>query len=203
MSPRRMNQILKGALVAIVVAVAVGLYFSNKTLTNIAVKTAHLKAEVEVGQEQIKTYQQTKVKVDSLSFVNDLANQVLPPDEDQSTIVAEVSQFAVRTHLAVSAISFADNSSPTSSSSGSSSKSDTKKGLAIPKGVTAIPITVQLQPGAKYSDLLSFLKMIETNQRKMQVTNITLQPDAVDRSQLSQVSIAINLYARSSPGAKK
>ncbi len=192
MTPRRMNQILKVVLICLIIGAGGGLYFANKTLTSIAVDTTKLKADVEIGQKQLSTYQLTQAKVDSLGFVDDLANKVLPQDEDQSAIVAEISQFAARYSMGVDNISFPDT------------KPTTKSGLATPKGVSVLPIVVTFQPGANYSAVLNFLKTIETNQRKMQVTNLTLQPDPVNRSTFTKVSIAINIYARTqSPGSNK
>lgn len=190
MTPKRMNQVLKISLGLIIIVVAVGLYFANARLSAMAHKTATLKAEVEVGQKQLAIYQQTKAKVDSLDYVNELADKVLPATEDQSLVVAELSQFARRSNLSVSQINFTEVAS-------------TKTSAAAPKGVIVSPISVEIKAGAKYNDLLDFLKAIEQNRRKMQVTNISLSPDTNDRTRLSQVTININLYSRQTSGAKQ
>lgn len=188
MTPRRMNRLLRVLLIAFIGIGVVGLYFANQKLTGIAKETAKLKADVSIGQQQLVAYQKTKDQVDALSYVSDLANKVLPADKDQSAIVAEVSEFALRSGVTISQINFSDVAKPASSG--------VKKSLVIPKGVSVIPVTVQLQAGAKYDNLLTFLKTLEDNRRKSQVTNITLTPDGKDRTRLSQVTIAFNLYTQ-------
>ena len=188
MTPQRIHQLLRSLLILLIGATFLGLYAANQKLTNIAEQTAKLKAETVINQQQLSIYQKTKAQVDSLNYVSDLANKVLPADKDQSAIVAEVSEFALRSGLTISQINFTDGTKPTTGG--------TKNSLVIPKGVTVVPITVQLQSGAKYDNLLTFLKTIEDNRRKSQVTNITLTPDSKDRSRLSQVTIAFNLYTQ-------
>lgn len=193
MTPRSMNKVLKLSLLFLGLLTVAVLYFANARLTNIAKETAKVRAEVEAGHQQIETYQQTKAKVDSLGYVTELANKVLPKDPDQSAAVAELSQFAVRSGLQVSQITFVDagKTTPTSTSS-----KDSKKKSIIPKGVTIVPVEIQLLPGANYNSLLDFLKSIENNRRKTQITSITIAPDVKDRSKLSQVTIDLNLYAK-------
>ncbi len=197
MTPRSMNQVLKVIIVLLVIGTISGLYFANKKLVTIAQDTSKLKADVAVGDKQLKTYQQTKIQVDELSYVNELANTVLPANQDQSAIVAELSEFANRSGLTVSQITFSDTSkAATSAAPPSSSSAAGKTALTVPKGVLVVPVEIQLKSGSKYSNLLSFLKTIESNRRKSQVTNITLTPDSKDRANLSQVSIALNLYTQ-------
>lgn len=187
MTPRRMNQILKGALIFLLIMSGVTLFFANKELSKIASDTARLRADEAVSEKQATAYQQTKNQVDALDYVTDLANKVLPPSEDQSAIVSELTTFANRSGLSVKQIDFkSDQSTPTPQTA-----------LTVPKGVAVVPVTIAFDTGAKYDNLLNFLQTLETNQRKSQVTNVALTPDSKDRSALSQVTIQLNLYSRS------
>jgi Tfp pilus assembly protein PilO len=196
MTPRKMNYVLKGMIVLLLIVTGVGLYFANQKLTSTASETSKLKAQVEIGQKQLKTYEATKAKVDSLDYVEDLASKVLPQEQEQSLTVAELSQFATRSRLAVSEITFAETGSKSKTT-----KSKTK--TAIPKGVTVIPLTIKFKSGSKFDYLLEFLKSVEENRRKMQVTNISLTPNETDRSLLESVSVDINLYVRDSSSTEK
>lgn len=190
MTPRKMNfglKIILGVLFGLTIG---GLYFANSKLTNVATSTSRLKAQVELGNKQIAAYEKTQKKVSALDYVDELAAKVLPADEEQSLVVAELSEFALRSRLSVDQITFASTSAKTPKSTSKTTKS------AVPKGVLVVPINIKFQAGAKYEYLLDFLKSLENNRRKMQVTNISLTPDLTDRTKLSQVSIDINLYAR-------
>lgn len=193
MSPLRMNTTLKIVLIACLLGTLVGLFFANRVLTKTAQQTATLKADVVINQKQLEVYEKTKTQVESLSYVEDLVKTVLPDGKDQSAVVAELSEFAKRSGLSVSQITF-----PETAASSKSSKA--KSSLVVPKGVNVVPVTVQLAAGSKYENLLTFLKTLEDTRRKTQVTNIALTPDADDRSKLSEVTIVVNLYTKKQTG---
>ncbi len=188
MTPKRTNIILKVTLGVLILVILGGLYFSNKKLTALATDTSRLKADIEISQKQITAYQATKAKVDSLDYVDELANKVLPQDKEQSAIVAELSQFALRARLSVAEINFPDKPQ---------AKSSSKTKSATPKGVDVMPITIKFKEDSKYESILTFLRSVEDNRRKMQVTNISLKPDEEDRQKIKEVTVDINLYTRS------
>ena len=194
MTPRQMNHVLKITILMLVIGVAGGIYFADKQLKSIATDTARLRAQVEIGDKQLTTYQATKQKVDSLSYVQELAGKVLPEEQEQSLTVAEISQFALRARLTVEDITFVDTTKTTTTKTKSTDK---KAKSTIPKGVSVIPMSIKFQDGSRYDYLLEFLKSVEDNRRKMQVTNISLTPDADNRSLLKTVTVELNLYVRS------
>ncbi|MBP9738558.1 type 4a pilus biogenesis protein PilO [Candidatus Saccharibacteria bacterium] len=196
MTPRLLNKVLKITLVVLIVSSVGVLYLGDKQVVRVANETARLKAQVDVNEKQLSTYKKTKVKVDSLGYVNDIANKVLPAEKEQSAIVAEVSQFALRSSLGIEQIAFVEVPKTASGTSKSKSK------IAIPKGVEVVPITVQFKPGSKYQNILDFLESVENNRRKMQVTNINLKPDPTNGQLLNQVTVSMNLYAKQAEVAK-
>ncbi len=194
MTPRRMNHVLKITILLLAIGVAGGIYFADKQLKSIATDTARLRAQVEIGDKQLTTYQATKQKVDSLSYVQELAGKVLPEQQEQSLTVAEISQFALRARLTVEDITFVDT---TKTNTTKTKSTDKKAKSTIPKGVSVIPMSIKFQDGSRYDYLLEFLKSVEDNRRKMQVTNISLTPDVDNRALLKSVTVELNLYVRS------
>ena len=189
-----MNHVLKITILLLAIGVAGGIYFADKQLKSIATDTARLRAQVEIGDKQLTTYQATKQKVDSLSYVQELAGKVLPEQQEQSLTVAEISQFALRARLTVEDITFIDTTKTTTTKTKSTDK---KAKSTIPKGVSVIPMSIKFQDGSRYDYLLEFLKSVEDNRRKMQVTNISLTPDVDNRALLKSVTVELNLYVRS------
>lgn len=193
MTPKRMNRVLKITILLLVVGVSAGVYLADKQLNAIATDTARLRAQVEISDKQLSAYQLTKQKVDSLSYVEELAGKVLPEEQEQSLTVAEISQFALRARLAVEDITFVDTEK-TAVTKGKTGDKKTKS--TIPKGVSVIPMSIKFQDGSRYDYLLEFLRSVEDNRRKMQVTNISLTPDADNRALLKSVTVELNLYVR-------
>lgn len=194
MSPKKMHTYLLGVLVVLVVITLAGLYFANLKLTNLATETSKLSADITVSEKQLDAYELTKFKVDSLDYVGELAERVVPESEEQSVVVAELSQFALRSRLTLAGIEFAEPAE--------TNNSKDKKKSAVPKGVTVVPIIVKFND-ARYERLLDFLRTIEGNRRKMQVNNISLKPNEEDRAILSEVTVAMNLYVKKAPSEKK
>lgn len=193
MTPKRMNIILIGLLAVLILGTLAGLYFANQKMTNLARETSKLSADIEVSKKRIDAYTLTKIKVESLDYVGDLADKVLPESQEQSVVVAELSQFALRSRLTVAGIEFVESPS---------SNSKSKKKSSAPKGVEVVPIIIKFND-ARYDDLLEFLRTIEGNRRKMQVNNINLKPNEDNRSVLSEVSVALNLYVRKAVSQEK
>lgn len=190
-----MNKLLKGLIAVVIVVISAIVYLGNTKLTSVATDTARLKAESEAAKQQIATYEETKATVESLDYVDELAAKVLPADKEQSAILAEVSEFASRSGLTISQITFIDVPKSTNAAS-------SKGRVTTPNGVQVIPVTVEFAAGSQYSAVLEFLKTVEGNQRKMQVTDISITPDTEDRQVFSEVSVSMNLYAKKATGAK-
>lgn len=194
MSPKKMNRLLWAVLLLLIGSALTGLYFADQRLSHIARNTSRLRAESELNQKKLAIYETSKQKVQSLEYVNDLAEQILPDTHNQSATVAEISQFALRSNLRVADITFdipmQDTETP------KKTKEEKAKEKSLPKGVKVVPFTLVLQQGARYDNVLDFLKTLENNRRKMQVINTSLTPSEEDGSILDQVSFRINLYTR-------
>lgn len=196
MTPKRMNLILRCSLLALTILLIAGLYFANQRLTVLAEQTAHLEAEVILQEKQLAAYQATKNTVDSLQDVGELAAKVLPEQQEQSLTVAELSAFAQRSSLRIKELTFAE---PPAEEKGKKKKDKEKS--AIPKGVTITPVSISFEENARYDYFLDFLRAVEENRRKMQITNISLTPNEENRTLLEEVSVTINLYVKSAEKA--
>jgi hypothetical protein len=201
MTPKKMNQLLKISLGAVTVLIIAAIYFANNKLTEVATNTSKLKAEIEITNQKLKNYEVTKSKIEELSYVKDIAAKVLPQNEDQSAVVAELADFAKRSNISTGSISFVDS---TLTNKLPSAKTKAKAINPTPQGVSIIPVKFEVSGDAKYEDVLSFLKYIENNRRKMQVTEIALTPSGDNGDVLNNVSISLNLFAKKSTvGAKQ
>ncbi|MFO0971191.1 MAG: hypothetical protein U0520_02455 [Candidatus Saccharimonadales bacterium] len=195
MNPRRMQYLLVLCIVGIIFIAGAAVYIANGKLTKIALDTSRLSADIEVNRKKIQTYSITQSQVESLGYVEDLAAKVLPDDQEQSAVVTEISNFALRSKLTLAGIDFVEMDAAAKSK-------NTKTKTAVPKGVAVVPVVVTFKE-ASYSGLLDFLRTVETTQRKAQVSSINLTPDAKNRAVLSEVAVAINLYTKKPAGNAK
>lgn len=185
MTSKKLNLILKIVILSLIILASAGLFLANQYLTGVAKQTERLKSQSEVYQTQIKKYQATEAKVASLGYVDELANKVLPDESSQSSVLAELSQFAVNAGLRVEQIDFQDTASAAAA-----------KKVNRPKNVQFMVVRIEFKSGARYENLLKFLNTVENNRRKMQVTNISLTPTQADGTVMEKVAITINLYSK-------
>lgn len=191
-TPKQMNKALIGTIIVLLLTAALGLYAANQRLTAVATETTKLATEIEVNKKQIEIYDLTKFKLESLESINKTLGEVLPEEEEQSLIVAEISGFARRSRptLSVAGIEFKEPLNRT----------DSKKS-SVPKTVKVIPIIVTFK-GVQYEGIVDFLKEVEDNRRTMQVYNIGLQQNE-DNKEAIDVTISMNLYAKNQTSGAK
>lgn len=196
MTPKKMNLIMRCLVGVLVLATLAGLYFANQHLTALAEETARLEADVILQEKQLAAYEKTKSTVDSLQDIGSLAAKVLPDQQEQSLTVAELSDFAKRSSLRIKELTFEE---PPAEEKGKKKKD--KEKTTIPKGVTITPVVISFQETARYDYFLDFLRAVEENRRKMQITNISLTPNEENRTLLDEVSVSLNLYVKNAEKA--
>ena len=63
-------------------------------------------------------------------------------------------------------------------------------------GLKSIPVTVNLPSPMRYTDYLNIIRQIESNQTKMQITNISVSPDPLQAGMVATPSIELEVYVR-------
>lgn len=199
MTPRKLNIILWSILGLMLVGIAGGLYFSDTLLAGLAKDTALMKADTEIARSKVATYTKNKTLTEQLSYIEAMADEVLPVAQDQSVVVSEIFHFAAASGVGISGLTFDE----VPVVKGKKSKEQLEKEKLLPKGVAVVPISVNLTEGTPYSGVENFLRKLEENRRKMQITGLTMQPSEESLSVFSSVELKINLYtkATSTPAA--
>jgi hypothetical protein len=200
MTPKRATFVLTGILILIVFAGGAAFYLGDKMLQAKSAEISQQKAELEAVQTEVQIFQDSKEKVEKYGFVNDLAGKILPESKFQSEVVAELTQFATANNISIQALTFtggdAANADP------NLSQTDTVEGLP---GVRVLGASMQFttEPPINYSDFLNFLRRVETNQRKMQVTTLSITPNPEDPSTIASATVSVNIFLKDTAPAPK
>lgn len=192
MTPKKLNITLWGILGLILVAIVAGLYFADTALASLAKDTALIRADTEIARSQITTYTKNKTLAEDLSYVEVLADEVLPVAQDQSVVVSEVFHFASKSGVVISGLTFDE----VPVVKGKKSKEQLEKEKLLPKGVVVVPVTVNLANGTPYLGVETFLQNLEENRRKMQIIGLVVQPTEENLAVFSSVELKINLYTK-------
>lgn len=169
------------------VLIGVGFYHGGKQLQTQATKTNHAKIDSELVQDEINRLKQLRATLANNEARIQRTKEVVAQSQQytyQNQVVADLNEYAKRTGVTILGFDF-----PTPAAQGAPSASPT------PAGLKKITININIGGPVPYENFMKFLKSIEQNLTKMQITNISLIPDK-NPSNLTDSSIGLEVFIR-------
>jgi hypothetical protein len=151
-------------------------------------KIAQYKAEDQANDQLLTYYKALQSNLNANSDLESIVHKILPADKDQSAAVADLDKFSKINQVSIQQISFNPGSNK-----------GTGKTLTSPaaiKGVSVISVSISCNT-TPYVNLLSFLKTIETTQRRMQVTSLNITPNSTNPAVLDRIDMTLDIYLKS------
>jgi hypothetical protein len=190
-----------GGVILMVGAVIGSVYVGNMLLKKQAGKLVSLKVDASVIEAQQTSLVQAKKDVEKYAELGTIAKQVVPQDKDQARAVREIINLADQSGIKIASVTF-----PTSNLGQKASAPTTGSGaapLTQAKPVTGIDGLYQLDitiasdtaRPSNYNRLISFLQRMEQNRRTAQVSQITIQPDSKNRTNLN-FTVTLTVYIK-------
>lgn len=197
MNSKILRWILIGTLGLLFVGLLAGTYEVDNLLGSQANKLISLKAKSLALATEQQGLIKAKQDIKTYSSLSQIAKAVVPQDKDQAEAVREIVNIAASNGISLSAISFpASTLGTTTTSTGTTSLSQLQPVKNI-TGVYQLQITVvgdSSKPVA-YDKFVSFLVALEHNRRTAQVSSISIQPNAINRSLLT-FTLNLNEYIK-------
>jgi len=190
LNPRNYFFILLGILALIVAGTFAGLYYADNYLVEKADKISNLKAEDEILGQKLESAETTRENLNELAFVQELAADVLPDAKNQSEVILLISKIADEVGVSTETFSF-------SSTEGDPSDTSQTTPLEGTVGVLVLPITTSFT--STYNQLINFLERTELNKRKMQISNISINPRLNNEGESTgvlDIQLTINAYVK-------
>lgn len=156
----------------------------HQTLSAFATEVNHLSIDSELNQQSIENAKKLRrVLNENQADVTRAASIVADTQyyEYQDQIVEDVSSYAAASGLTVLGFDF--------STTGAASKSRVS-------GINTVVATISLQNPVPYSNYLLFLKLIERNLTKMQVTQLDISNDLQSPGTISSPVVTLEVYVR-------
>jgi hypothetical protein len=171
-----------------------------------------LKLDSRVLDEQQNSIKLAKRDIQKYAELESIAQSVVPQDKDQAAAVREIVKIAGSSGIVLSAINFPASTLgqiiPKATAGTTTTPTTTPTAPAAPKitqvvpvqgiaGVFSLQVDVQqdITKPVTYDKLISFLSALEQNRRTAQVTNVTVTPNAQDRSKLT-FSLSLLTYIK-------
>lgn len=185
MTAQKLRWILVGIILVGLVIVVAGVWYLNGLLalrvaaTNDATQSAQV-SETNLGRAQaLKIYLQNhsdEVQKAAMIVAQTTAYRY------QNQIVEDITKYANAAGVAIIGFNFPQDIA--------SATVDKTTGL---KSLTA---TITLSDSSKYTSYLLFLKYIEQNLTKIQITDITISPNPSDQNYINDTTVGIQVYVQ-------
>lgn len=194
--------VLKRVLIVILVALAVGCVGSHivllQRLNKTVIDTDHAKIDAEISNSDIDHLKTLQGQLAKSQDVIARTKEIVATSADykyQDQIITDINHLAADSGVTVTGFSFPASATTTGSTSTVSSGS-----AALPAtvpGAKLITITITMRSPMPYDNYLKFLRSLELNLTRLQVTGIDLSPDPNNSTLITNPSIGIQIYVKS------
>lgn len=214
MTSKRLHLVLLGAIGLMLIALVGGTYLLNAALTKKGEKLTSLKAQTMALQQEQVGLAKAKKQVAAYAELEKVTRAIVPEDKSQAEAVREIVKIAGANRITLSSITFpastlgatsttkagtsatAKTAAPVNQNAKTNTLSQLQTVPNIP-GVYLLEITIQNDEKnpISYTQFINFLEGLENNRRTSQVSGITIQPDAKNRSLLT-FTLTLNGYIK-------
>lgn len=171
-------------IVLLIGGVAAGSYFLHMKLNDFATETNHIQIDSDLSQQSIENLKRLeKTLRDNKDGVERAASIVADTKyyEYQNQIIQDVNSYAAASGLTVLGFDF---------------MTDTKAKAPSTSGVKTVVATINLQAPVSYTNYQRFLRLIERNLTKMQITQLDISNDLTAAGMISSPSVTLEVYVR-------
>lgn len=171
-------------VMGLIVAAGYGAYTAHTKLSQYVTAVDHLKTDSEINQQGIENARNLRKALDENKDNVDRAAAIVADTkyyEYQDQIVRDITAYTTASGLTVLGFDFAST--------------DTNKKSAV-KGVKTVVATIALKSPVPYPNYLRFLKLIEKNLTKMQVTQLEISNDLKTANTISTPIVTLEVFVR-------
>ncbi|HEX9679559.1 MAG TPA: hypothetical protein VGA08_02990 [Candidatus Saccharimonadales bacterium] len=171
MSPKKSFILLLASLLVVLGLTASGFYFAKTQLAKRALSLSQLKADVDAIDIRVQQAQTVLVQYEDLGFIESIAQDVLPPTKVQSNFIGEIYKIGNQADVVLRSITF---TTPSGRQVTDPNLTQTTP-LDGVSGVFVLSANITYETNA-YAKFLNFLTNLEKNRRKLQISNLTINP---------------------------
>lgn len=179
-----------GLGILMIVGIAGIVFMAQKFMSEQALSTDHYRTDAELAQEELVRLQQLKTTLASDKEAIDKTARIVAESQQyefQDQVVKDVTSYADKYGIEILSIDF--GTKPGSAPQGAAASTGS---AAQQKTI----VSLQLGNNIPYDSFLRFIKAIENNITKMQLTGIAIQPNITDPKQILGPTIELEVFLR-------
>lgn len=194
MTAKKLRNILILALGLIVVCIGCVMYFATSFLQSTQQATIQKQIDAELSSDDLNRLLLIESALNKNQPTVAKAAQIVSDSQQyqyQDQIIKDLDSYARQSGISINGYDFGQIIDPKA-----------KKSRSAPQprqqisGVKSIPVDISLDSPMPYRSFLQFLKLLEQNVSKMQVSGVNLAPDKEDVRLITNPSISLIIYVR-------
>jgi len=188
MTATKLRLYLSISLFMIVLLAVAALYFVNDKLQTYATEISQVAAQAQESQNNVQSLQRIQQELASNKSVIERTRDIVADSKSyqyQDQIIKDLNDYAQQSGITITNMDFTATASTTAPTTSTTS---------APTGVKSTSVSVTLKSPVDYISLLRFIRSIEQNLTKMQVSRVSLSKS--ENNQVTSEALTIEVYIR-------
>ena len=184
MNATTLRYVLLGVIVALIGGLGTGSYFVLDMLSKRVTTTDHTEIDADITTTELQQLKSLQKQLGDQADVVERAKEIAGTTAQykyQDQVISDITAYASRYGIVISTFDF-------------SVASATPNSTQVVNGAKRTPFTLTLKGPLAYDTFLRFMKDIEKNLTVIQVTSLTLAPDAKNPNNVTNPSLGLAVY---------
>lgn len=194
----RLRLVLSISLFLVVILASTGFYLVDRMLKEVALDVSRTLVDANASQSNIQTLQKVQKDLSDNQDIVERASSIVADSQSyqyQDQIITDLNDYAQQSGVAITNLDFSGSTEGSSVNTPPAALKTPQTTVPVPKGVKSTAVSVTLKNPVKYNDLLRFIKSIEQNLTKMQISKVSLSKDTAN-SGVSSEAFTIEVYIK-------
>lgn len=187
MNSLKLRIVLLVGLVLLLGAIGTGVWYLHGLLADQVAKTEHARIDADMAQQDLEKLRRLETQLEDQKDIVERADQIAATANNyqyQDQVVNDLENYARRHDIVISGFDFSASGAPA------------PKGSTSPAGTTRTPFSVALKGPISYDRFMDFLRDIENNLTKLQVSSLSLTPLADNTKMVTNPTLSLVVYLK-------
>lgn len=194
-----LRMILSASLLLIIAIAATIVYFANTQLREVATTVSHKEADAEASENAVQTLKQIQSRLKKEENTIARVNSIVADSKSyqyQNQIISDLNDYASKANITITNLDFsASNAATTPATPAAPATPDATASQPLTGGLKSTSVSVTLANPVDYNNLLRFIRLIEQNLTKMQISKVNVSKEASSNS-VNTETFTIEVYIR-------
>lgn len=184
-----LRRILSGIIVLLVIGTGVSYYFLADMLKKSVIEADHARIDASIYTSDINRLKKLQTQLVKDKDIVTRAHDIVASSTDfkyQDSVINDINSLADQTGVDVTGYTFVD------STAGATTPATPTPSVTAKK----VTINIAMRSPVPYDNYLRFLRAIELNLTRFQVTGVNVSPDTVNIRDVINPSIGIEVFVR-------